>query len=208
MRYDEENQERRRVVTETQGERQEEVISESREVIPRGVGSGGSGWVIAFAIFTVLALIGVALYFYGGPNATTERRTEQTTETATPRQLPSTTVVQQQPALQQQPPVIVQQPAPVQQAPVIIQQPPIQANANVDSVEKDDTIMQNVANKKLLEDPEMATVKVDVHDARATLGGIARSEEIKARAEQIVKAVRGIKSVENKIKLSTATSPP
>ncbi len=108
-------------------------------------------------------------------------------------QAPPTTIVQQ-PAPAQQAPVIIQQPAP--QAPVIIQQPNQRDSAS------DDANMQEVATKRLNDEPDMTTVSITISEAQAVLTGTVNSAATRARAEQIVKAVRGVKSVDNKIVVS------
>jgi osmotically-inducible protein OsmY len=97
--------------------------------------------------------------------------------------------------------VIIQQPAPAQQAPVIIQQPAQPSQRETTSA-NDDAKMQDIATKKLSEDPDMAGVTMTVTDARAVLTGTVNSAATKAKAEQIVKGVRGVKSVDNKIVVS------
>jgi osmotically-inducible protein OsmY len=92
--------------------------------------------------------------------------------------------------------VIIQQPA--QQAPVIIQQP-AQPSQRENTSANDDANMQDIASKRLAEDPAMAGVVMTITDARAVLTGNVDSAATKAKAEQIVKAVRGVKSVDNKI---------
>jgi uncharacterized membrane protein YeaQ/YmgE (transglycosylase-associated protein family) len=66
----------------------------------------------------------------------------------------------------------------------------------------DDANMQEVATRRLSDEPDMTTVSVAINAARAVLTGIVISEATKAKAEQIVKAVRGVKSVENQIVVS------
>jgi osmotically-inducible protein OsmY len=92
--------------------------------------------------------------------------------------------------------VIIQQPAGGQQAPVIIQQP-----NQRDSV-SDDANMQEIATRRLAEETDMKAVLITIRDARAVLTGTANSAAARARAEQLVKAVRGVKSVDNQIVVS------
>ena len=87
----------------------------------------------------------------------------------------------------------IQQPAPVQPAPVIIQQPNPRDSAS------DDANMQEVATKRLNDEMDMTTVSITISEARAVLTGSVNSAATKAKAEQIVKAVRGVKSVDNQI---------
>jgi osmotically-inducible protein OsmY len=95
--------------------------------------------------------------------------------------------------------VIIQQPA--QQAPVIIQQP-AEPSQRQNTSANDDANMQDIATKKLAEDSNMAAVVMTITDARVLLTGTVNSAATKAKAEQIVKAVRGVKSVDNQIVVS------
>jgi osmotically-inducible protein OsmY len=62
--------------------------------------------------------------------------------------------------------------------------------------------MQEVATSRLNDDPDMTTVSIAINAARAILTGTVNSEVTKEKAEQLVKAVRGVKSVENQIVVS------
>ena len=91
----------------------------------------------------------------------------------------------------------IQQPAPVQPAPVIIQQPNPRDSAS------DDANMQEVATRRLNDESDMTTVSITISEARAVLTGTVNSEGTKAKAEQRVKAVRGVRSVANEIVVSS-----
>ena len=69
-------------------------------------------------------------------------------------------------------------------------------------IASDDANMQEVATRRLSDDPDMITVSLTISEARAILTGTVNSEATKAKAEQIVKAVRGVKSVDNQIVVS------
>jgi uncharacterized membrane protein YeaQ/YmgE (transglycosylase-associated protein family) len=69
-------------------------------------------------------------------------------------------------------------------------------------IASDDANMQEVATSRLKDEPNMTTVSIDINAARAVLTGTANSEATKMKAEQIVRAVRGVKSVENQIVVS------
>ena len=101
----------------------------------------------------------------------------------------------------QQPPVIIQQPA--QQAPVIIQQPTPAASVETKNIVDDSTI-QDAATKRLSDDAEMDSVTVTVLNGKALISGSVTSAVSKTKAEQIVRAVRGVKSVENKVTVSSS----
>ena len=69
-------------------------------------------------------------------------------------------------------------------------------------IASDDANMQEVATTRLNDEPDMTTVSITISGARAVLTGTVNSEATKAKAEQIVKAVRGVKSVDNQIVVS------
>ena len=96
-----------------------------------------------------------------------------------------------------QQPLIIQQPAQAQPPPIIIQQP-AQSSAQA-SNPLDDTTIQDAATKRLTDDPGLTSVTVMVISGRATLMGTVNSVELKRAAENVVKGVQGVKSVENKI---------
>jgi len=69
-------------------------------------------------------------------------------------------------------------------------------------IASDDANMQEVAASRLNDEPDLTTVSIAINAARAVLTGTVNSEATKAKAEQIVKAVRGVKSVDNQIVVS------
>jgi hypothetical protein len=104
-------------------------------------------------------------------------------------------------ATRQGPPTTtVQQPA-SQQASMIIGQP-VQQSWAENSTSTDDVTMQQVAAEKLSDDLDMASVCVTVSDARGVLTGTVNSAAAKAKAEKLVRAVQGVKSIDNKIVVS------
>jgi len=150
--------------------------------------------MIAIVAILAIAVIAVVLYLVSNRNANESANRNANLEVAS--QAPPTTIVQQ-PA--QQAPVIIQQPA--QQAPVIIQQP-AQPSQRENTSANDDANMQDIATKRLAEDLNMAGVVMTITDARAVLTGTVNSAATKAKAEQLVKAVRGVRSVDNQIVVS------
>ena len=84
---------------------------------------------------------------------------------------------------------------------MIVQQP-AQTSQRENTSANDDANMQDIATKKLAEDLNMAGVVMTITDARAVLTGSVNSAATKAKAEQMVKAVRGVKSVDNQIVVS------
>jgi len=150
--------------------------------------------MIAIVAILAIAVIAVVLYLVSNRNANESANRNANLEVAS--QAPPTTIVQQ-PA--QQAPVIIQQPA--QQAPVIIQQP-AQPSQRENTSANDDANMQDIATKRLAEDLNMAGVVMTITDARAVLTGTVNSAATKAKAEQLVKTVRGVRSVDNQIVVS------
>jgi uncharacterized membrane protein YeaQ/YmgE (transglycosylase-associated protein family) len=69
-------------------------------------------------------------------------------------------------------------------------------------IASDDANMQEVATSRLNDEPDMSTVSITISSARAVLTGTVNSEATKAKAEQLVKDVRGVKSVANEIVVS------
>jgi hypothetical protein len=180
--------EQRQVVVDRPGERRE-IVTERTERGPRESGIS----VGTVAIIAVLAIAAIAAIFYIVSNRNANESANRNANLDVATQAPPTTIVQQ-PAQQQ--PVIIQQPA--QQAPVIIQQP-LGSSQRENTSANDDANMQDIATKKLAEEPGMAGVVMTVTDAQAVLTGNVSTAATKAKAEQVVKAVRGMKSVDNKI---------
>jgi type IV secretory pathway VirB10-like protein len=194
------NEERvqKHVVVNSPGQRSE-VVTERTQRGPRE--SRSSTGTIAIVAILAITAIAVVLYLVSNRNANESANRNANLDVASQtnsHQAAPTTIIQQ-PA--QQAPVIIQQPAPAQPAPVIIQQP-AQPSQRENTSANDDANMQDIATKRLTEDPRMAAVVMTVTDARAVLTGTVNSAAAKARAELIVKAVRGMKSVDNKIVVS------
>jgi hyperosmotically inducible periplasmic protein len=180
------------VVVNSPGQRSE-VLTERTERGPRE--SRLSVGTIAIVAILAIAAIFVVIYLVNNRNANESANRNTNLDVAasqtTTHDAPPTTIIQQ-PA--QQAPVIIQQPA--QQAPVIIQQPAQRDSAS------DDANMQDVATKRLGEELDLNAVSISITDARAFLTGTVNSTSTRAKAERLVKAVRGVKSVDNKIVVS------
>ncbi|MEP6911238.1 MAG: BON domain-containing protein [bacterium] len=188
--------EERRVVVETPDARKE-VVTERTQTEPRESGLS-TGTVALIAVFAIV-LVGIVIYIVTNRNASESANRNANIEIASQtnsNQPPPATIIQQ-PAPAQQAPIIIQQPAPEQQAPVIIQQPATSQREN--TAANDDANMQDIATRKLSANPDMGAVSVSISDSRAVLTGSVNSSAAKAKAEQLVKGVRGVKSVDNKI---------
>jgi len=199
MAYEEQQAEHRRIVVETPSARREEVHSEAVRYPDR---SGGvSGAALAAIVIGVIALAAIIILFV------MNQQQNAVNANTTAQQQPPQTIIQQ-PAQQQQPPVIVQQPAPAQQAPVIINGQPAPAtnggsttsSANV----PDDSTIQAAVDKKLSNDPQLSSLGVTatVTSGKVTLIGMVHSQAEKSQVERAVKAVKGVKSVDNQISVS------
>src|ERR1700693_2193491 len=135
------------VVVNSPGQRSE-VLTERTQRGPQesGLSTG------TIAIIAILAITAIAAIFYIVSNKNANESANRNANLDVASQAPPTTIVQQ-PAPAQQAPVIIQQPA--QQAPVIIQHP-AQPSQRENTSANDDANMQDIATKRLTEDPDMA----------------------------------------------------
>jgi osmotically-inducible protein OsmY len=179
------------LVVNSPGQRSE-VLTERTEIGPRD--PRFSAGTIALIAVIAIAVTGVVLYLVANRNANDAANRNANLAASQANSHQPATIVQQ--PVPQPAPVIIQQPAGGQQAPVIIQQ-----TNQRDSV-SDDANMQEIATKRLAEETDMKAVLITITGARAVLTGTANSAVTKARAEQLVKAVRGVKSVVNQIVVS------
>jgi hypothetical protein len=190
--------EQEHVVVNSPGQRKE-IVTERTERAPES--AGPSTGTIALIIVMAVVAVGVIVYLVTNKNASESANRNANVDVASQANPQQPPVIIQQPAPVQQAPVIIQQPAPAQQAPVIVQQP-AQPSQRQNTSANDDANMQDIATKRLTEEPDMAAVVISINDARAALTGTVSSAATKAKAEQLVKAVRGVKSVDNKIVVS------
>lgn len=191
MAYDDEQARRSRVVVETPTARREVTHTES----VRGDRGGISGATVGVIVVVAIALITiVVLFLMNGPTDTANSNLAET-QPAT-QQAP---VIVQQPAPQQQPPVIIQQPAPVGQAPVIIQQAP-SGGSSAPAVSQDGSI-QAAIDKKLADDPNLSSLGIiaTVLDGKVTITGTVKSEAQKSQVERAIRAISGVRQVDNQI---------
>ena len=189
MAYDEEQARRSRVVVETPNSRREVTHTEA----VRGDRDGISGATVGVIVVVAIALITiVVLFLMNGPTETTNANlTEQP-----PAQQP---VIVQQPA-QQQPPVIIQQPAPVGAAPPIIINQPAPSSGTSSSDSQDGSIQAEI-DKRISEDSTLSTLGITatVLDGKVTLTGTVKSEGLKSQVDRMIRAIRGVKQVDNQI---------
>ena len=192
MSYDEQEARKSRVVVETPNTRREVTHTEA----VRGDRDGVSGATVGVIVVVAIALVTILILFLmSGQN---DVANDNLALQQQPVQ-PSTTIVQQPAA--QQPPVIIQQAPPAtQQAPIIVTQPA----AGGSTTGPDDSTIQSEIDKRILDDPNLATlgVTVSVIGGKATLIGTVKSETVKSQFERLVRAVKGIKDVDNQIIVS------
>ncbi|MDQ3472470.1 MAG: BON domain-containing protein [Acidobacteriota bacterium] len=192
MSYDEQEARKSRVVVETPTTRREVTHTEA----VRGDRDGVSGATVGVIVVVAIALVTILILFLmSGQN---DVANDNLALQQQPVQ-PSTTIVQQPAA--QQPPVIIQQAPPAtQQAPIIVTQPA----AGGTTSGPDDSTIQSEVDKRILDDPNLSTlgVTVSVIGGKATLIGSVKSETIKSQFERLVRAVKGVKDIDNQIIVS------
>ena len=101
----------------------------------------------------------------------------------------------------EQTPVVNSGPAIIQQQSSVFLSVPIQQSGESETAASDVTL-QNDASKRLSEDPDLTSITVTITEARAVLTGTVTSAAARAKAEKLIRAVPGVKSVDNKIKVS------
>jgi hypothetical protein len=203
MSYDEEQQKRSRVVIETPTARREVVqTTTARTPERRGI---STGVVAALVIGTVALVTLLFLFILNRQNTGTEVNANVQTAERPVQQQP--VIIQQQPTPLPQTPIIIQQPATTTaQPPVIIEQPAPATTAPepARSSGTDDSSIQSAIDKKMAEDAALSTVGVTatVLDGKVTLIGTVNTQALKNQVERLVKAVKGVRTVDNQIIVS------
>lgn len=203
MEYDEERHKKSRVVIETPSARREEVRTVSAHVPER---RGVPGAVVAALVIGSVALVTLLFLFILNRQGT-ETPVTSSTETTTATQPAQQPVIVQQPT-PQQPPIIIQQPAPATTQPVIIEQPaPAPAPPPVTETRPggtDDASIQSEIDKRMAADATLSTsaVTATVLDGKVTLIGTVEAQAVKDKAERLVKAIKGVRSVDNQVIVS------
>ena len=192
MAYDDEQARRSRVVVETPNARREVTTTEA----VRNDRGGVSGTTVGIIVVVAIALITIVVLFLMNGQSNTDTVNANVAQQPAPQQ----PVIVQQPAAQQ-PPVIIQQPAtaPASQPPVIIQQAP--STTGTTSTGSQDGSIQTAIDKKIADDPELSALGITatVLDGKVTLTGTVKSETLKTQVERAIRAVRGVKQVDNQI---------
>lgn len=203
MAYDDEQQKRSRVVIETPTARREVVQTvTARAPERRGV---STGVVAALVIGTVALVTLLFLFILNRQNTGTEVNANVQTAERPVQQQP--VIIQQQPTPLPQTPIIIQQPATTTaQPPIIIEQPAPATTAPAATAPSgtDDSSIQSTIDKKMAEDATLSTVGVTttVLDGKVTLIGTVNTQALKNQVERLVKAVKGVRTVDNQIIVS------
>jgi BON domain len=209
MAYDEEQHKRSRVVIETPAARREVVRTvTAREPVRRGL----SGGVVAALVIGSVALVTLLFLFI-----LNRQQQDTVTEVSTSRQSASApapaqqpVIIEQAPPTQTQPPIIIQQPAATTttQPPIIIEQAPAPATAPPATTSgtsgTDDFAIQAAIDKRMAEDAALSTtgVTATVSEGKVTLIGTVESQALKNQVERMVKAIKGVRSVDNQVIVS------
>lgn len=206
MAYDEEQHKKSRVVIETPTARREvEQSTTARAPERRGISTGAVAALVIGAVALVTILF---LFILNRKNDdTTANTNSRTTTTTTQTPLPQPVIVQQATPLPQPQPIIIQQPAQAaSQPPVIIEQPATSSATTTTSKPSgtDDTAIQSEIDKRVSQDATLSTVAVTatVSGGKVTLSGTVDTPAIKSQVEKLVKAIKGVKSVDNQIVVS------
>lgn len=191
MAYDDEQSRRSRVVVETPTSRREVTHTEAVREDRGGISGATVGVIVVVAIALITIVV---LFLMNGQNSDTTNANLAAQQQ--PVQQPP--VIVQQPAQQQQPPVIIQQPA-AQQPPVVISQP---AGGTMEPANtSNDGAVQMAIDKKISDDATLSALGITatVLDGKVTLTGTVKSETLKAQLDRTIRAVKGVKQVDNQI---------
>ena len=188
MAYDDEQATRSRVVVDTPTSRREVTHTEA----VRNDRGGISGATVGVIVVVAIALITVVVLFLMNQQSNLNAN-----DNLAAQQQP---VVVQQPAPQQQPPVIIQQPAAANQPPVIINQPAATGGTAPANTSNDGAV-QMAVDKAIGDDPALSALGITttVLDGKVTLTGTVKSEALKSHVDRAIRAVRGVKQVDNQI---------
>jgi len=193
MAYDDEQAKRSRVVVETPTSRREVTHTEA----VRNDRGGISGATVGVIVVVAIALITiVVLFLMNGQN--TDTANANLAAQQQPAQQP---VIVQQPAQQQQPPVIIQQPAPAMNQPPVIINQPAPSGGSAPANTSNDGAVQAAIDKKISDDPTLSTLGITatVLDGKVTLTGTVKSEALKSQVDRTIRAIKGVKQVDNQI---------
>jgi hypothetical protein len=206
MADNEEQRKKTRVVVNTpETQREYESTETARAPERRGI----SGGTVAALVVGVVALMTILFLFVMNRQSVDDSNANMRLATTAPSPASEPPpVIVQQPAPQQ--PVIIQQPAPSQ--PIIVPDTGSATGSDTGSASRsngpDDSTVQSNVDKRLTDDNQLASLGLIamVVDGKVTLTGTVPSPDLKTKAERDVKAIKGVRSVDNQIIVSSTTS--
>jgi hypothetical protein len=224
MSYDEEQTKRSRVVIETPTSRRE-VVQQQTVRYPEERRGYSAGVLAAVALTAIAATAIIFLFLMNSgedePSTNVNVRATLPTQPTplaalppvtvqTPMTMPTpaTIIVQQPPPMTTtMPPVVVQQPATTAPPPATTTAPPSSTTAAAPPVAadpNDDNTLQEKIDDAFAADAEVtnATIETRVINGKVFLRGTVSSDALKQKAEKLAYAVKGVRSVENRIIVS------
>lgn len=208
MSYEDEQQRQRRsrLVIETPEARRE--IERERTYRRAPERSGYSIGVVAAVALVAIALTAIIFLFL-------MNRGDKTSQTNVNAQLPVPAATAPTPfaAAPQQNPIVAATPFAVPSVPTTAPPPavvvPSETPTPAPTPQVNDATLQANVSRKILGDSELLNTDVEssVANGKATLRGTVANSDLKHRAERLVRAVNGIKTVDNQIKVQDATAP-
>jgi hypothetical protein len=208
MSYEEEQRRRSRVVVETPAARREVVETQVARVPER---RGMSTGAVAALVVGAVALVTILFLFMMNRQQTDNTNVRVMTA---PTPIPQTTIIQQ-PAPVQQPPVVIQQPPATTTTtttqPIIVPPPSTTTTTSTDTTSSgtDDASVQMNVDKTISEDTGLGPLGIiaTVSQGRVTLTGSVDTLDQKRSAERVVRRVKGVKGVDNRITVSGGAEP-
>jgi hypothetical protein len=194
MAYDDEQARRSRVVVETPTSRREVTHTEAVREDRGGISGATVGVIVVVAIALITIVV---LFLMNGQNPDTTNANLAAQQPAAQQPATQQPMIVQQPAPQQQPVII--QPAAQQQPPVVISRPASGGTAPAN--DSDDGAVQMAIDKKIGDDPTLSALGITatVLDGKVTLTGTVKSETLKSQLDRTIRAVKGVKQVDNQI---------
>jgi hypothetical protein len=198
MAHDDDQARRSRVVVETPTSRREVTQTETYRDPER---NGMSGATVGVIVVLAIALITVVVLFLMNG----QQQTYDNNNLAAQQAQQPPVIVQQPAPAAQQPPVIIQQPATTAQQPPIIINEPAPSGGSVANTSNDGAV-QTAIDKRINDDPTLSTLGITatVLDGKVTLTGSVASETLKTQVDRLVRAVKGVKQVDNQLIVAAA----
>jgi len=221
MSYDEEQHKRSRVVIETPTTRRE-VVQQQTVRYPEERRGYSTGVVVAVALTAIAATAIIFLFLTnsGDDESSTNVNVRMAATQPTPLgALPPPVVVQTPMMMPTPPPMIIQQPPPVTTMPpptIVVPAPTTTTTAPPATSAappatapnpNDDATLQQKVDRVFEADADIKAAVIDatVIDGKVLLTGTVDSAALKQKAERLAYAVKGVRSVENKIAVTAPT---